>query len=244
MARVAAQLSELGLLQVTPQLYDAGIEAAVLRYQVAGGLDDDGRVGPLTASALLADMGVRWVHGLDDFRGLLAFLVQWEGFAGRPYWPGGRSGVTLDYGFDLGQQTEETLAARYGTVLTAAELDALSIAIGVRGALAAQLIHDPFIRRIRITRTAAARVLPHVAASYWRDVVRACGPGVLAPSVSSGTHTALLSLCFNRGQGPLTALHQDVTAGDWEKVAALVGAMNADSASLSERRRAESALIF
>jgi len=213
-------------------------DSAVRAYQRSCALLEDGIVGDITHSALIADSEIQSVAGLEDFRGRLGFLVGEEGHVGRPYWPGehdpdvGRhSGVTLDPEFDLEHQAEERLRELYGVLLTDAQLAALGLCCGVRGPQAGELIER--VSGIRIARADAARVLPQVAVSYWRGCVRSM-PALIDTTCPSGAHTALLSLAYNAGVDDVERL-----AG-WGGIALALASIP----EIPERRAREAALII
>lgn len=213
----------------------------------AGKLDSWASPGGPTQKALEAALGwklpVAAVPGLPGFRGDLARVHRWEGHNGRPYWPGGASGVTLDPGFDLGYQNRHALSEHYA-FLGQPALDALAGALGIRGAPAKAAAARPEVRAVRISEAQAIRVMPAIAASYWSDIVRRFPKLSAAPD---GVQTALLSLAYNRGAGnrELTPLAEPIAAGRWQTVADLIASMQQDHklAGIRSRRREEAAVI-
>lgn len=244
-AELHIQLHAIGY-RVAPrnsEWFDEITRELVADYQRGAGLEVDGRVGERTSAALLADVRARGCPPLSAFRGRLGFVLAWEGHAGRPYWPRGASGVTLDPGFDLRFHEMAELRELYGDVLRAEDFDALELAIGVGPGLARELVHDPLISRVRVGRLDAARILPRIAGSYWA-LACAAVPALLRADAPPGAHTALLSLTYNAGADDLAPLADPAESGNWRRVAALLGGMHPSSESLSRRRRAESALIL
>ena len=57
---------------------------------------------------------------MEGFRGDLSWVHAREGHAGKAYWPGGVSGVTLDPGVDLGHVRPELFETAYKELLTSA----------------------------------------------------------------------------------------------------------------------------
>ena len=213
------------------------VDSVTRFYQAHAGLEVDGAPGPITESAATADLLAQQSPEWAGFTGSLGLLVQWEGHAGRPYWPAAQSGLTLDPGFDLRWHTAEELEDLYGPLLRPGELEALELAIGAGPLLARELVHDPLISRVRISRVQAARLLPAVAAPYWlstRRMLHLDRPGV-PPAVQS----AALSLCYNAGPNDLERLRGLASQSDW---GALAGAI-AQIPKIPKRRRAEAALI-
>jgi peptidoglycan hydrolase-like protein with peptidoglycan-binding domain len=184
---------------------------------------------------------------LDDFLGDLDWLHAQEGHAGRAYWPGGRSGVTLDPGFDLGHQEPTVIRAHYETMLTPEELEAALSVHGVAGGAARRALKkNATLLSIRVSREQAASVMPVIAGPYWRGICRRF-PVLEAPSTPSGVQTALLSLAFNRGvhNRGLRVLDEPLRAGAWVECARRVRAMQQDHElrGIRLRRRREADLI-
>lgn len=180
---------------------------------------------------------------LPGFRGDLAWLHAREGHNGRPYWPGGQSGVTVDPGLDLHYADWNLAAAVLGPHLTANQIARLKAVRSLFGQAA-----EPAVKRlsdIRISRELAAQLLPQVADPYWRGLVRRF-PEVLAGSPA--VHTALLSLAYNRGVGnkALALLRPLIAAQDWSAVGREIRGMQQDHklANIRERRRLEGNLIL
>jgi hypothetical protein len=183
---------------------------------------------------------------LPGFRGSLARLHAWESHAGKPYWPTGASGVTLDPGFDLGYQSAATLRHYYRGILTEDEIHALVPVLGLKGLAAKAAVKRPEVARIRISRAAATKAMPAIAAPYWRDIVKRF-PKLLDADVPPQVHTVMLSLSYNRGPfnpklGPLAV---QVATKDWRTLANTIGQMQQAHATpgIPIRRREEAALI-
>jgi GH24 family phage-related lysozyme (muramidase) len=185
---------------------------------------------------------------LPGFRGDLARVHGWESHAGKPYWPTGDSGVTLDPGFDLGHQTEATLRRHYleTNILTEAEVRALVPVLGIRGGAAKAAAKRPSVARIRISRAAATKAMPAIAAPYWRDVAKRF-PALLDTDTPSAVHTVFLSLGYNRGPnnrelGPLAV---QLAAKNWSALADAIGGMQQrhKTPGIPVRRREEADLI-
>ncbi len=111
-------------------------------------------------------------------------------------WPGGDSGITIGYGYDLGQQTVDQFEADWGAHLGQDELARLALACGRRGGAARALA--PGLRDIQVTAAAAWDVFSRVSLPRYEAMAReAFGPGFdLLPADAQG---ALVSLVFNRG---------------------------------------------
>jgi len=183
--------------------------------------------GPL--KGFLGD--VKWIHSL-------------EGHAGKPYWPGGESGVTLDPGFDLGYTTEEKLRGYYKGIFTAEGLTLLVKCLGVKGDKAAGLLINKPLLALTITRAQADGVFPWIADSYWEQ---ACTRFPTLRGAPGCVQAAVLSLCYNRGASnkDLNVLLEPMKGLYWTKVADTIGAMQQDHKleGIRKRRRQEAEYI-
>lgn len=124
-----------------------------------------------------------------------ALVIDAEGLGQPGTWPGGASGITIGYGYDLGYQTRDQFETDWGAYLPDPILERLSAAIGLRGLDARQLA--PSLIDIRIAETQARRVfLGRMVEREWLKA-RQAFPGVeLLPTIAQG---ALVSLVMNRG---------------------------------------------
>jgi hypothetical protein len=176
---------------------------------------------------------------LEGFDGDLEWLHREEGYAGRPYWPGKKSGVTLDPGFDLGYQTRVRLGELYELILTPDQIGTLARYCGVKGKAAAAVVKRPELRAIRISREAARGLLARVADPYWDALVRRMCD---LPEAPGEVQTALLSLAYNRGAAnpAVRALDKLVHVGKWRELAGAIRRM----APIPKRRRRESELVL
>jgi len=237
-------------------MFGPGTERAVKRLQKGRGLAQDGIVGPKTWEALGPFVPLSSVDapaGLGTFHGDLDWVHRWEGHAGKPYWPGGRSGVTLDPGFDLRYQTEESLRRHY-SILRTPQLAVLSACLGLRGHAARDHLRgspetrdESVLRGIRISRATADAIFPHVAVEYWQPITKRFR--VLDhPDTPGSVQTAMLSLSYNRGPGnkDLQALVNPLATKNWIWLAEVIGGMQQDHPlpGIRQRRRAESELIL
>ncbi len=184
--------------------------------------------------------------GLPGFRGDLAWLHERESHAGRPYWPGNISGVTLDPGLDLGHASVNLVERVVRPLLTAEQWAAVWKVLGLKGQKARQALKSsPLLQSIRMSREVAAELLPVVALPYWLAIVKRFPSLRDAPPA---VQTALLSLAYNRGpgNGGLEVLTKPLEAGDWRAVGVTIRAMQQDHAQkgIRSRRRLEGELIL
>ena len=193
----------------------------------------------------------RIAKNLRDFDGDPDWVHLLEGHKGRPYWPEGASGVTLDPGIDLGHADSAFVAKliddHYGALMSAAQRSAVNAVIGIKGDEAKKaLAADAVLKSIRIDREHADEVFPSAAKPYW-EAISGRFAALADPETPPSVQTALLSLAYNRGAGnrhlePLGAM---LAAGDWVAAANKIGAMQQDhkQKGIRRRRREEAALI-
>lgn len=186
---------------------------------------------------------------LEDagFRGDAAWVHSLEGHCGRPYWPGGQSGVTLDPGVDLGYADESLVVRCYDDLLRKSRMRAVLRALGLVGARARKRVQqNKHLQAICLTRTEAEDVFPKVARPYWRSAVRRW-PELTRPSVPPAVHTIVLSLCYNRGPGndALRVIGEPLRATDWTALADVVADMqdNHQLVGIQQRRDREAAYV-
>lgn len=205
---------------MTPLLEVPGDELRVRIYQADAGLVVDGVLGPMTRASLVADSLIPHMTDLMAFRGSLGLIIRCEGFKGRPYVPpGAAAGVTLDYGFDLGQQRGRDLERLYGELWSKAELYRLETAIGNRGAAARAWLKVHAATSWPITRDQAAKILPRAAGPYWGAAVTACPALRTAPP---RVQTALLSVTYSAWTGVVRNARECIERGLWLCVADFV----------------------
>ena len=185
---------------------------------------------------------------LNGFRGDIDWIHEREGHKGRPYWPGGVSGVTLDPGVDLGQVDHAFVCNAYASILSIKSLAALSAVMGLRGLAAKNALQGPSrnigVCGIRITKNQAKSLLPGLLDRYWRKLV------VRFPSTHSApphVQTALLSLVYNRGPNnkKLSVMEESIRNHDWAALSDIVSDMQQDHPlqGIRDRRKLEGALI-
>lgn len=184
------------------------------------------------------------------FRGSARWVHDREGHVGRPYWPGGNSGVTLDPGVDLGYSDVfrwDDIERLYADILTHDQFAALFRVRGRRGKSARiALENTPDVQAIRIGRDDAARVFEFAAEAYWRRIA-ARFPSLLDDQTPPEVQTALLSLAYNRGPDnpDLRRLADPIERHDWPAVASIIAGMQQDHRLVAtrERRCLEASLI-
>jgi hypothetical protein len=183
---------------------------------------------------------------LDDFRGDLAFLHEREGHKGHPYWPGGSSGVTLDPGLDLGHAPEELIADVLQPHLSEDQWHAIRHVLGMKGPRAYKALRElRDLQSMRVSRELALKLLPVVAAPYWRSILKRFPPLLSAPPY---VQTVLLSLAYNRGPWNtyLEVLREPIERGEWARVGAEIKGMQQDHSlqGIRNRRRIEGEYVL
>lgn len=186
---------------------------------------------------------------LANFNGSYDWVHSMEGHAGKPYWPKGKSGVTIDPGVDLGYIDKSLFLEAFTPILSPKELEVCSLVIDkkLRGSEAAQeLQENDYLRSVRVSREQAEDAFPIIAKSYW-DRITTRFPIVASNNCIPSVQSAMLSLAYNRGpyNRNLKCLKEPLECGDWEQVASLIGAMQQDHQldGIRKRRRQESKYI-
>lgn len=184
---------------------------------------------------------------MEGFRGDLSWVHAREGHAGKAYWPGGASGVTLDPGVDLGHVKPELFEAAYKDLLTSEQFEAARKVYGIRGEDAkTALANDPVIKGIRISREQADTIFKYAAQPYWNAIVKRF-PALAFPDTLPAVQTVMLSISYNRGAGnkALAILGEPIENKDWAGVADIFSSMQQDHKleGIRKRRRMEGELI-
>lgn len=185
----------------------------------------------------------------------LRLILEYEGLNQFAVWPGGASGITIGYGYDLGYVTREQFQTHWGAELRDSAARRLGEVVGLRGPQArdrAQSVSD-----IRIPRSMARKVFRlHSLPGAILQTARAF-PGVDAlPRDAQG---ALVSLVYNRGPAmsdqpgqdrrrEMRAIRDAVSRGDLIEIAAQLRSMKRlwegrGLDGLIRRREAEARLV-
>lgn len=185
---------------------------------------------------------------LPSFRGDLEWIHAREGHLGKPYWPGGASGVTLDPGVDLGHLTLARVEVLYKDILTKKELKLLSQVDGIKGEGAkAALRAVPGLLDIRISRNQASKLFPIAAKPYWEKISKRM-KGLSRVDTPASVQTVLLSLAYNRGvfNRDLEPLKELIMEKSWQEVASRVAKMQQrhELKGIRIRRRQEGNLVI
>lgn len=183
---------------------------------------------------------------LKKFRGDLHWIHAREGHAGKPYWPGGQSGVTLDPGVDLGYIDESVIDELYSDLMDANQLADAKRVSGYHGEDARRMLsRTRHLKKFRISRDDAEDIFPYVADDYWRKTIERWPDIITAPPC---VHTAMLSLTYNRGPANrhLKVLDQFIESQDWEGLGTALENMQQNHVlpGIRKRRRLEGRLVL
>ncbi len=246
MRRLQAALNKAGYPGDTDGLFGEATEQLVKAFQSDRGLSADGVVGANTWAAL-GDYIEEQESAVEGFRGDLSWVHAREGHAGKAYWPGGASGVTLDPGVDLGHAKRALIEEAYKDLVSAEQFQAVEQVLGIRGDSAKAALEDnPVLQSIRISRSQADAIFGFAAKPYWDAIVRRF-PGLTSPDTPPSVQTAMLSISYNRGAGnrALDVLKQPMQGKAWAQVADIIGSMQQDHRleGIRTRRRMEADLI-
>ena len=184
---------------------------------------------------------------MTTFAGNLSWIHDREGHAGKAYWPGGASGVTLDPGFDLGYQEPEAVQNAYKNLLSPEQLEACLGCSGIHGNDAkSHLNQSKKLLGIRVSKSQALSLFPSVIEPYWTAICKRF-PNLREKSCPSSVQTALLSLAYNRGANNryLSVLDAPISRKDWLDCASEIALMQQEHslAGIRSRRKMEAALI-
>lgn len=235
--------------------FGSNTEAVVRAFQEATSLGITGVVDRPTWEALSpyleSKLGERQrliANLLPAFQGDPEWVHQQEGHRGSPYWPGGKSGVTLDPGVDLGNADPKLVERLYAPLLTPEQKRAVTQVLGMTGEHAKQaLTDDPILRGIRISSDQADAIMPYAAQPYWHGIFERFS-SLTAPTTPATVQTVLLSLAYNRGaqNAALDSLKEPLSKRNWTGVANEIGNMQQDHEleGIRLRRRLEAALVL
>jgi GH24 family phage-related lysozyme (muramidase) len=149
-------------------------------------------------------------------------ILSFEGMGQPKQWPGGESGVTIGFGYDLGYVTAAQFQEDWGDQLPADVMTKLKTAIGLKGIPAKNKAAQ--LKDVKIDRAPSLVVFTERTVPSYEAQTRAAFPGFDAlPNDAQG---ALVSLVFNRGASmkgdrrtEMRAIRDAVPSGDLQEIA-------------------------
>ena len=154
-------------------------------------------------------------------------IYQFEGVDQPSDWPGGASGITIGYGYDLGQDADD-FQTDWAQYLAAADLELLNGVLGLQGAAAQAKAAS--LKSIRIKQSDSQAVFLNRSVPKYQAQTEGAFPGIDAlPADAQG---ALLSLVYNRGtsmtgdsRSEMRAIRDAVPSGNLQEIANQLRAM-------------------
>ncbi|TYB29320.1 hypothetical protein FXB78_05225 [Aggregatibacter actinomycetemcomitans] len=124
----------------------------------------------------------------------LEFILETEGYEKYPYVPGAKSGVTIGYGYDLGQQTPQQIATDLSTFYGPDEIRLLQRVSGLKAQQAKSAL--PIVSKI-VTSKETALELSAISKARYAQYTFDIWPEAI--SIHPHCQGALLSIVYNRG---------------------------------------------
>ncbi len=161
-----------------------------------------------------------------------ALILEMEGFSTKPDWPGGQSGITIGFGYDLGYVTVDQFESDWGELVRPDVIQRLKAVIGLRALRARNRIGD--LSDIRISRKASDQVFGARTLPLYELRTAQAFPG--AEALPEDARGALVSLVYNRGTSmvdnspedrrrEMRAIREAVAKGDLAEIAAQLRSM-------------------
>ncbi|MDH3522535.1 MAG: hypothetical protein OES32_03025 [Acidobacteriota bacterium] len=248
----------------------------IARIQKALGVTADGVIGPATLTAAELRLGFSMVkesgtgtlkrtrdalHSMTPstkaVEMIVAFEVVGESYYTRrlakPTWPGGRSGVTIGIGYDIGYNSASQIEADWGGRIPDAYVQDLKGVAGLKGSPARDAAKRLADVGLKVPFDVARSVFHEKTLSRYAKTTLKAYPGV--DKLPADAQGGMLSLVYNRGASKSGASRKEmadlapaIEAGNLETMADLVRRMkrlwvgkNLDG--LLKRRDAEADLI-
>lgn len=184
------------------------ISERIKRIQRHLNLEPDGKIGPITLTAIeqqlfskteLAELEFSLTVSLAGLEKLVGFEISSDAYyrkkLSRPTFPGGASGVTIGIGYDLGYSSRSQIERDWRGVLPDFSVEKLLVIAGLKGDVAKQALSG--VRRIEVSLDAAKQVLYRATLPRYAAMTGKAYPGVA--KLFADAQAALLSLVFNRG---------------------------------------------
>lgn len=172
-------------------------------------LEDDGILGPATLTAIervvaerrdeRAHPGFSLIASRRGLGKLISFEISSPHYyyrnLKRPVWPGGRSGVTIGIGYDLGYHRASQIERDWKGQLPDSDVDRIVGVAGIRGNEAKRALRR--IRNLVIPFESAQRVFYQSSLPKFAKDTRRVYPGI--ERLPADAQAMLLSLVYNRG---------------------------------------------
>ena len=242
------------------------IKNRIKRIQSHLGVPADGIIGPTTLTALenvLFSEHQRESAGEHFFltasrKGLkqlvkheISSAAYYKQFLSHPVWPGGRSGITVGIGYDLGYNNEQQIRKDWLGKLPEIDLEKLVVVSGLKNDAAGQALKN--VKSIFIPLETAQTVFYESTLSRYAAATARTYPGIekLHPNAQAG----LLSLIYNRGTSlkgdrrkEMAAIKNLIMQKDYKGISQQIRAMkrlweNKGPGGLLKRRDDEARLV-
>lgn len=125
---------------------------------------------------------------------LMKAIMDWEGRPKNPYVPGGSSGITLGYGYDLGHQTDSSARKTLSKYFYGPDLQNLLYVVGYTGQKAKNNLDK--VKHISISENSALRMFEELIPDYAERTVKIY-PQIV--DLHPDCQGSLVSLVYNRG---------------------------------------------
>lgn len=126
----------------------------------------------------------------------LDLITEAEGCDLSPNWPGGASGVTYGFGYDLGYNSKEQINRDWGSYVNGNVLAFMLVCSGKTGLLAKNMITSTS-RTLKISQQAAENVFRDKTLPRFKKLALDTYPGL--ENLPEDAQGAIVSLVFNRG---------------------------------------------
>lgn len=248
----------------------------IARIQKALGVEPDGLIGPATLTAAEIALGFSMVkkagrgalkrtgdalHSLTPsvkaVQMIVGFEVVGESYYRRrlakPTWPGGKSGVTVGIGYDVGYNTAKQIEADWGGRIPDAYVQDLKGVAGLRGSPARDAAERLAGVGLKVPFDVANNVFSEKTLSRYAKLALKAYPGL--DKLPADAQGGMLSLVYNRGASKSGSTRREmadlapaVAARDLKRMADLVRQMKRlwvgkNLGGLLKRRDAEADLI-
>lgn len=114
----------------------------------------------------------------------------------KPSWPGGKSGITLGLGYDVGYTTEKQFLADWSGRLNLNFINALRPVVGLKGEQANGMLRGEILN-VKVPYVVAYEVFVKCSLPRYYEMTKAIYPEL--DSLNEDTRGALVSMVYNRG---------------------------------------------